>query len=77
MNKNETRRYAHKLAADAVESFVWDSTSPDAPRIISALHGIIEQHRRFGPKSSDRPPRPAPVKYTTPLLDTIETEAPC
>lgn len=87
MNKSETKRFTHKIAADTLttardalsatplrQSFDWDS-------IFEALTEIIEQHKRFGPKSSDRAPR-EPEKIAngdTPLpfedVDVFELKA--
>lgn len=67
MNSNEATRFAHKLIADTVATFINERgqmddlrKSPDGKRIDKAVNAIIEQHRRFGPKTTDRAPRPAP-----------------
>jgi hypothetical protein len=66
MNKQEARRYAHKLAADAITEHITAMPgSPDAPKILRALSEIVESHIRFGPRTSDRKPREAPQKIYT------------
>lgn len=57
MNQDEATRYAHRLVADALARSVIDIAGPDGPKIARAVVRIVEQHRRFGPKSTDRAPR--------------------
>jgi hypothetical protein len=64
----EARRYAHKIVAVLIQSgdYAEFKKSPDWPRIDASLALILEQHQRFSPKSSDRPPR-QPVIEDEPL----------
>lgn len=61
MNKQEAKRYAHKLVANAIGNELHDQLgfklSPDAPKILAALSAMQETHTRFGPRTGDRPPR--------------------
>jgi len=74
MNRYEAARYAHQLAAEAIERAAQRATGPDAAAIASALRRIVEQHRRFGPKSTDRAPRSVPY-ISEPLPLDRETSA--
>jgi hypothetical protein len=77
MNRQEARRYAHKLAADGLDYTLaslslggYEHTS-DGLEIVQALRALTEQHRRYGPKTTDRPPR-LRVRAETPLFDALE-----
>jgi hypothetical protein len=77
MNKQEAKRYAHKIAADAIdrELDVWLAVADtsDGQQVLAALRAVVEQHRRFGPKSTDHVPQlRAPLD--TPLLDVLDRE---
>lgn len=83
MNAHEARRFAHRFIADTVRNELMSSTasdyawieSKDRAKIIAALDALIEQHERFGPKSTDRAPREAEAKPSIGLpLEPVEPE---
>ena len=60
MNQSEAKRYAHKLVAAAIKGFSPDNglqKSPDWLKINLAIHEIMEQHLRYGPKVNDAEPQ--------------------
>lgn len=56
MNRQEAKRYAHKLAGDAIMS-IQVPKGPDRDNIVRALGHMAETHRRNGPRTGDRAPR--------------------
>lgn len=71
MTRDEARRYAHRLAAEAIQRLTTQGYGVDGPPIMSALAALAEQHLRYGPKSTDRPPNQV-VPHTTPLFDSVD-----
>ena len=58
MNTAEAKRYAHKLASDAlIVAHDAVPNGPDAAAIKRALILMAETHSRFGPRTTDREPR--------------------
>lgn len=85
MNKQEAKRYAHKLVADAAMSIVRQGVLPhsaDAPKVIRALGHIQETHARLGPRTGDKAPRQPEYKgekfsFDAPLKASGETCSAC
>lgn len=71
MNKAEARRFAHKLASEAIQQISTKTYGADGPTIMSALADLAEQHRRFGPKTTDREPNIV-EPHSTPLFSELE-----
>jgi hypothetical protein len=74
MTREEARRYAHRLASEVIQQISTKSYGVDGPAIMSALAALAEQHVRYGPKSTDRPPNQV-VPHTTPLFDVVQEGA--
>lgn len=60
MNLFEAKRFAHLLVAEAISDYKPHEglkKSPDWYKIEMGIAEILEQHLRFGPKSTDAEPR--------------------
>jgi hypothetical protein len=71
LTREEARRFAHRLASESIQQIKTNTFGVDGPAIMSALAALAEQHVRYGPKSTDRPPNQS-VPHSTPLFDSSE-----
>lgn len=90
MTKAEAKRHAHKLIADVINNMTRPTQHTmhvnDAVKVNAALDEMRETHQRFGPRTTDKPPRPPIYKgeklaFDPPPLsaadrDTMDVEGP-
>jgi len=61
MNKQEAKRYAHKIVADTISTQAYREIEGvnlvDRAKIAKALDHIRETHERTGPRTGDKAPR--------------------